>query len=74
MNLLIIHGFRVNVPRTPENPRGYLEFMPGMVVAADGIPADQSARDWIDKALAREASVKRNDPPPESGAPAAPTP
>lgn len=74
MNLLIVHGFRVNVPRTPENPRGYLEFMPGMVVTADSIPADQSARDWIDKGLAQPATPAKRDTPSEGGAPASPTP
>ena len=74
MNLLILVGFRVSVPRTPANPKGYIEYMPGMVIVADSIPADQSAQDWIDKDLARDATVPpTGEMPPESGAPSHPT-
>lgn len=74
MNLLILAGFRINAPRSPAAPKGYIEYMPGMVIVADSIPADQSAQDWIDKGLARAATVSaKSDPPPESGAPANPT-
>lgn len=61
MNLLILAGFRVIVSRQKDGEPGHITYMPGMVVVADSIPADQTAQDWIDKGLARVVTDSSRD-------------
>lgn len=56
MNLLILQGFGVDVPRKKDGDKREVVYSPGMVIVADSIPADQSAEDWIAKGLARDAT------------------
>ncbi len=61
--LVILANFKVDVANAGTNPDGtprastVVAFTKGMVVAADDIPAGQSADDWIAKGLAKRGTA-----------------
>ena len=75
MKLLIAAKFHVFVAQGEGARATRFEYAPGMVVNSEDLPAGHTAEQWVEKDLAREVNAPmKDDPPPESGAPAFPTP